>query len=211
MPDSKNILICRCKHDDKVKYPFCWAELIKEEAEDKGIKVIDLKEENYTEENFKNMIEQFDPFFVFCNGHGNLYSTKGHKDCCIIEACKNDILLRGRIAYLLSCDTVRILGKSAVNKGCPFYIGYTSKFKFPITSPEPDDLLDDPWARGFMKASNQIPLTILNGGAPEEAYENSQKEFDKWIKYWESQEIEGASFVASFLRNAKNSQVMRIG
>ena len=35
-----------------------------------------------------------------------------------------------------------------------------------------------------MEASNQIPLVILNGGTPQEAYKKSQEIFDKWIDFW---------------------------
>lgn len=208
MNDVKGIFIGRCSHDNDVKYPYFWAQVIKDTANSLNIKMIDLQNENFTKEKFKKLIEKYNPSFIFCSGHGNPWSIKGYNDKPVIEACKNDALLKDKIVYFVSCFTTKILGRSAIDKGCSCYIGYKSKLCYPTFIPPPENILDDFWAKPFMEASNKIPLTLLRGGTPEEAYKNSQKEFNKWIKFWGEQKIEGASTVIKFLRIAKKAQTM---
>ena len=70
MPDKKTILIVRTikEDDDATRYVFDWAGIVKKEAEFLGLNVIDLVEDNFTEDNFKKMIEKFDPYLIFLNG-----------------------------------------------------------------------------------------------------------------------------------------------
>ena len=180
---SETIFIGRCDDDPIVTFPFHWAEQIKEEAEKLELDIIDLQKENYTEEKARRCIEEYAPFFVFFNGHGEAWHTTGHQQRPVLIANKNDFLLKDKIAYVVSCYTAQYLGQMAYDKGCKAYIGYEDDFAFVYLNE--DAPLDDNIAKVYMEASNEGPLTILNGGTPKEAYEKSQKTFDKGIDYWE--------------------------
>jgi len=210
MPNENVILICRMKikNDIPTNYIFSWAEQIKKEAILLGFKVIDLQDENFEENKIRRMIEEHNPFLVFLNSHGTEYSIKGYdKKTDVILRCKNDHLFKDRIVYALSCSTGTILGKSALNKGCKCYIGYKEKVKFP-TQEFHDTVLKDFVAEPFMKVSNEIVLTFLKGGTPEEAIKNSNKVADDLINYWEKQEQLEASTISKFLKNLKNNYIM---
>lgn len=179
---TQTIFIGRCECDSSVKFPFNWANLIIEEAEKLEIDVIDLKREDYIETKTKEHIESSKPFFVFLNGHGEVWCSKGFEKEPVLIANKNDYLLKDKIAYVISCYTAQCLGQMAYEKGCKAYIGYEDEFSFVYMNK--DDPLKDAIAKIFMEASNKIPLVILNGGTAKEAYEKSQKIFKKWIDFW---------------------------
>ena len=204
MPNKNVILIVRTikKEDYSTKYIFHWAELIKKEAELLGLKVIDLQNENFTEDIMKKMIEEFDPYIIFLNGHGTEYSIKGEDgETDVIIRCKNDHLFKGRIVYALSCLTANILGKSSRNKGCECYIGYTKKVVFPTQGL--DDPLSDTVSRPFMLISNEIVMTLIKGGSPEEAIQNFHKLSNLLIDYWKRKDEPAAPIIQRYLENFK--------
>jgi len=59
----------------------------------------------------------------------------GHNDEILVQAGKNEIALKGVVAYALSCSSAKILGPATVQAGAVAYIGYTEDFIFFI-SPE---------------------------------------------------------------------------
>jgi hypothetical protein len=209
MPNENVILIARTKKDISTKYIYYWADQIKQEAELLGFHVIDLQDENFEEDKIKKYIEEFDPFLIFLNGHGTQYSIKGYDgETDVILRCKNDHLFNNRIVYALSCHSSVILGKSSRNKGCRCYIGYKDRVRFPMQ--ELDNVLDDFVTEPFMIVSNEIVLTLLKGGNPEEAYQNSQKLFDELIKHWKKQNKPEAPTIVKWLQIIKKRQVMSL-
>jgi len=181
--ETRSILVGRCDHEIRVSYPFHWTQSVISKAKELNFNILDLKNENYVEEKFNSMIQIHNPFFVFCNGHGDEmgYSTQGHNNEVVISANKNDYLLKNKIVYVLSCNTAKCLGHIAFDKGCS-YIGYDDDFLFVFMKVEEPSA--DIVAKPFMEASNEIALTILDGGTPRDAFEKSQKKFDELIAYW---------------------------
>jgi len=212
MPNQNTILICRMRIKDDIptNYIFYWAEEIVQEAKLLGFEVIDLQNENFEESKIKEMIDKHDPFLIFLNSHGTEYSILGYnKKTDVILRCKNDHLFKDRIVYALSCSTGKLLGKSAFNKGCKCYIGYGKNVIFPtLESYGPKGILDDFVAKPFMKVSNEIILTFLKGGTPEEAIKNSQQMVDHLVTYWENQEKPEARTIIKFLKAIKKNQIM---
>lgn len=207
MPDRNTILIVRTMSEEDIptKYIFYWAELIKKEAKLLGLNVVDLKNEDFNEKRIKRLIEEYNPFLIFLNGHGTEYSIKGYDGKTdIIIACKNDHLFKDRIVYALSCGTAKILGKSAYNKGCQCYIGYTRDVIFPTQ--ELEDVLSDSVSKPFMRISNEIVLTLIKGGSPEEAIQGFHKLTDNLIDYWEDQEKPEAPTIVRYLKLFKKIQ-----
>ncbi len=204
MPNDKVILIVRTikKDDHATRYIFSWAESIKIDAELLGWKVIDLQNENFTEEKMKKMVEEFDPSIIFLNGHGTEYSIKGEDgETDVITRCKNDHLFKGRIIYALSCNTAKILGKSSYNKGCKSYIGYTQEIVFP--NKEMENPLEDNVSESFMMVSNEIISTLIRGGSSEQAILNFYKLSDALISYWKKNSEPQAPIIQRYLENLK--------
>ncbi len=205
MPEKNVILIVRTrkKNDEATRYIFDWAGIVKKEAELLGLQVIDLVEDGFTKKNFKKSIKKFDPYLVFLNGHGTESSFKGRDGKTdVIIRCENDYLFNGRVVYSLSCRTARILGKSAMNKGCKSYIGYTKKVFFPYQN-KFDDPIKDYVAASFMKVSNEIILTLIKGGTSEEAINNFHTLSDNLITYWEKSYDPFAPTIKKYLERLK--------
>lgn len=176
---DKYILIGRCDCDNIVKFPFYWSEEIIKEAGQLGFKIIDLKKENFTEEKFTRYINAKNPLFVFLNGHGDEISAMGFQQQPVLTLNKNDYLLKGKIAHVISCKTALLLGQFAKDKGCKGYIGYQGLFSFKNTHPDPTK---DLFSTLFMEAVNIVSITLLNGGNVKEAFLKSQEIYSKYIK-----------------------------
>ena len=114
---NNSVIIGRCSCDDVVKYTFYWCEDVIKEADNSNFKVLDLQKENFIEDKFSNLIDKYNPQFVFLNGHGDEFSARGFNKTHIITANKNDYLLKGRIAHILSCHTAVFLAQSSMDKG----------------------------------------------------------------------------------------------
>lgn len=207
MPNNNNVLICRMNHDEITKYIYHWADIVKDEAELLGFNVVELNNEHFDESRFRRMIEEYDPFLVFLNGHGSDYSVKGFdKETDVILRCKNDHLFKDRMVYALSCHTFSILGRSAFNKGCKCYIGYNHRFVFPFQDFDEDGVFEDEIAEPFMEISNEIMLSLLRGANPEEAYRNSQTLLQQHLNHWQKQISDDSYVVVKWLNFLKKTQ-----
>jgi len=198
--DSKTILIGRCSHDDRVKYPYYWMEKIIAEAKNLGFNVIDLKNINFEKEKLKKMLKERQPFMVILSGHGHDSFIQGHNNEKVIELCNEDYLFNNKIVYTISCYTSKALSKSARAKGCNYYIGWDNKLVIPArknTNPAQDD-----FAQPCMEAMTQIPISVLNGEDIEVAYKKCYDKFDEWIKRWRV-DIK-FSFMASMLEEIRD-------
>ncbi|MBI5797493.1 hypothetical protein HZA98_01155 [Candidatus Woesearchaeota archaeon] len=177
-PIKEFIIIGRCCCDKVVKYPFYWCEELIDEANKIGLNVIDLKKENFIEEKISKQIKKHNPRYVFLNGHGDDFSAMGFKKSSIITANKNDHLLIGRVAHILSCKTGNFLAQSAMDKGCEAYLGYKDNFYIWFIEEDPKN---DVIATMFQEAVNIASKILMNGGEVKEAFEQSQWVYEKNI------------------------------
>jgi len=175
---SQSIIIGRCNCDEVVSYPFYWCEEVIKEANKIGINIVDLKKENFVEEKITRHIEQHNPDFIFLNGHGDAFSAMGYNRTPVIIVNKNDYLLKGRIAHIISCFTAKFLAQSAMDKGCKGYIGYKDYFYLWYIEKDPKK---DIIATMFQEAVNSTSKTLINGGSVKEAFEKSQEVYEKRI------------------------------
>lgn len=96
----------------------------------------------------------------------------------LIVLGENDYLLNGKIVHALACDAGMTLGKECKAKA---FIGYVGKFwlcldRFSLSRP-----LEDRFATPVMISALEAPRQLLKGKEPKEAFEASQKIYDKWI------------------------------
>lgn len=176
----KCILIGRCDCDSAVKFPYYWCEEIIQEAKKKGLEVIDLKRENFSEEKITKHITNKKPQFIFLNGHGDETCAMGFNQKPVIMLNKNDYLLKDKIAHIISCKTALFLGQFAIDKGCKGYIGYNGLFHIRNIHPDPDK---DEVSKVFMKAVNIVSITLMNGGTIKEAFLKSQIIYEENINH----------------------------
>lgn len=176
---EKYLLIGRCEDDSSVKFPFYWSEEIIEEAKKLGFNVIDLKRENFTEEKFTRHITEKNPSFIFLNGHGDEICAMGHNRQPVLTLNKNDYLLKGKIAHIISCKTGLWLGQFAIDKGCKGYIGYQGLFHIKNIHPEPNQ---DVISKMFMKVVNETSKMLLQNMSVIDVFKKSQEIYDENIK-----------------------------
>lgn len=202
--NKKIILIGRWEDDKDAKYPYFWMEKVIKEAQRLGFEVIDLNNSNFEKTKLTKMLEEKEPFMVILCGHGTPYSIKGHKNKTVIQLCNEDYLFKGKIVYAISCYTGMDLCKSARNKGCKSYIGWTDELSIPTqTSSNPEK---DAYAQPCMDALAQIPISIMNGEDTFVAYSKCYEKLNEWIIRWRADMK--YSLLASMLENIRDNLII---
>lgn len=123
------------------------------------------------------MIKKKNPELIFFNGHGNEAMVTGQNEEVIIEAGKNETLLKNAVTYALSCRSARILGTRAVQAGARAYIGYNEDFVFMFISEKRTRPYEDKLAGLFLDPSNQVVRSLLKGHSIYEACASSKRYF----------------------------------
>jgi hypothetical protein len=177
------MIITRPQHDVTTKYLSAWAEEIVYFAESKGAEVIDLRKEKANKNDFVGRVKKLRPDVVFLNGHGDDDCVTGHDNKELVKAGDNHNILEGLITYALSCNSGKVLGPKVAKNKNTTYIGYKDQFIFMADSNYATRPLEDPKAKPFMEASNQVMISLLKGNRAREASEKSKNRFrDSYIK-----------------------------
>jgi hypothetical protein len=137
-----------------------------------------LQKDNFTEEKFTRFIKSHNPKIILLNGHGDAFSAFGFEKQPIIIANKNDYLLKGKVAHILSCFTAKFLAPSAMDKGCKGYLGYRDYFYISYLENEPEN---DKISKLFQDSVNSASKVLINGGSVKEAFEASQDTYEQKI------------------------------
>ncbi|GAI40082.1 unnamed protein product, partial [marine sediment metagenome] len=97
-------------------------------------------------------------------------------------------ILAGRITYLLSCLTAVNLGPAIIAAGGIAYAGYNRTWWW-ATEDKPEiekDPYEDWYAEGYLRASNELPMTLIRGGTVAQAVERCWNEYTRWVHIWET-------------------------
>jgi len=172
-----SILVTRPRHDETTDYLFHWAQLVIDEAESRGFKVLDLDGEKANLKDFSGRIKKVNPDLIFLNGHGSPTAIAGHNDETLVSVGKNESLLCNKITYALSCSSAKKLGQSSVEKGAKSFIGYKENFIFMHEKDKSTRPIEDDTARLFLEPSNLLVAALIKGNTSKEAFKRSQKEF----------------------------------
>jgi len=182
------MIVTRPQHDITTKYLSVWAGEVIVFAKKKRIEVFDLFKAKANKNDFEGRVKKLHPDVIFLNGHGNDDCVTGHDNEKLIEAEDNHDILRGAITYALSCNSGKTLGPRVVENNEATYIGYEDEFIFVgdrnyLARPQ-----DDPMAKPFMEASNQVMLSLLKGNRAQVASEKSKNKFrEHYMKLSSSQ------------------------
>ena len=149
------LLVTRPEYDPTTRYISCWAELIINLAKSKGFMVLDLQRTKANRKELEGRIKKLHPELVFLNEHGNDESITGHDNEVLVGLEENHQVLGGRVTYALSCSAGKLLGPAIAKEEATF-IGYSDKFVFMHDFKYMSKPLQDPKAKPFMEASNQV-------------------------------------------------------
>lgn len=193
-------LISLPNHDKVTSYLYAWGKKIIESDELKGIQFLLLAGQEANKENVESYLKKQNPKVVLFNGHGSPTEICGFKNNILIKNNDNEVLLKEKIVYSLSCSSAAVLGESAIKMGVDSFIGYKKSFilctdKNRETTPLKDDI-----ASSFLEPSNRLSIALLKGKTTKEASHKSKEIFKKEIsKYMSSKAIPGAERIAAAL------------
>ena len=101
---NKTILVTRPRYDDTTAYLNKWAGLVKEFAEERGCRVLDLDGEKANRAEFESYAKKHRPNFFFFNGHGSDEAVTGDQEKDLLLHKVNDNFCTGAIVYIRSCN-----------------------------------------------------------------------------------------------------------
>ncbi len=177
----REILITLSRHDNVTEYLSKFSQQIEDSADECGIKIKKLKDNEAKQKEFEKVIKKLDCRMIVFNGHGSTEEIEGHKEI-IVKLGVNDNLLMERIVYARSCHAASKLGKECTKntkEGC--FIGYDRPFQFYVDVQWVGNPLKDNTARLFLQPSNLVPISIIRGNSTSDANKNSKKNILKNI------------------------------
>jgi len=196
---TKNFLITRPTHDEKVSYLYEFSkDIIIVSKERKDIHVTVLEGSNANRVNVEASLNKEKPRLVFLNGHGDKKTVLGHDNESILDS-ENVSLTKNKIIYALACDSLEELGPIAVENGAIAYIGYKARFMF-VTDPSRSSTPSkDKNALPFKRACTALIGSLLNGLTIERSIEITKQEYIHSIRsYGTSKDNFGAAPLIRF-------------
>ena len=167
-------LIARPDFDPGTAYMYRWSECLIKEAENKGMKITDVRGTEVKKSILISKLKGIKPEIVCLNGHGDENTYSGHDFETILEPQSSDALT-GSIVYVRACRSLNGLGAAAVKNGCKAFVGYSDDFVIPISNEYSATPLKDPVAKPVMEVSNLIVKQLIDGKTPKIAVESSTK------------------------------------
>lgn len=171
------LIVTRPQHDITTRYLSCWAAEVISLARGKGMTVVDLVNDKANRNAFDGRAEKLRPRTIFFNGHGSADCVTGHDNEVLVRLGENHETLRGKITYVVSCDSGQRLGPKVVEHGDATYLGYSDEFIFVGDRNYVGKPSHDPRAKPFGEASNHVMISLLKGHCAREASERSKKIF----------------------------------
>ena len=189
------ILVTRPEHDNTTFYLSSWSKNIIKAAEEKGVKVLDLHKEKAEKTEVEGMIKKFSPNLIFFNGHGDEKTITGHKNQPLISAGDNEILLKDKITYALSCRSARVLGIMGIKAGAINYTGYEDDFIFVYTPEKITRPLQDDTAKLFLQPSEAFVISLIKGNTVKDSIERLMNLFKENILKLLGGDVQDASII----------------
>jgi len=203
---NKKLLVTRPKHDITTHYLFHWSEEIIKLAKNKSISVLDLSQRRANKKEFESILEKMQPFLVFLNGHGADKCVTGNNNEILLEAEKNEHLVKSKIIYARSCSSGKILGPKSIKAGALAYLGYNHDFIFFRDETQTRKPLSDNTAKLFLEPSNQIMASLLKGHNVQDADNRSKELFKKNIEKVAIKESSSHYLIPFLLWNMKHQK-----
>lgn len=177
---NKRLLITRSTHDKANSYLYAFTQLLMEDAQLKGWKVDSADNAKNTRKELESRLRKNKPTLIMINGHGNNTQICGNQNEVIMDT-KNIDLASESILFARSCDSLTVLGKKSIEKGCRAFIGYRAKFLLPRVREYEARPLNDPAAKPVLEVSNSVAFGLLKGLTAYEAVHSCHQHANKWI------------------------------
>jgi len=155
------MILIRSNHDLQTSYLYSYTIPIIKIANNK-YKTIILENQDISEINLRKRIKASKPNFIFFNGHGSASALYDFKNKVFIDTKSADVF-KGTITFARACDSLKILGKEAIEKGCLAFIGYKNKFFIARHHSKTCNPESDPVAKPVLECSNLIMIELLKG------------------------------------------------
>lgn len=179
---NSKALVTTPNSDSTTRYISVWAEETINKLKAKNLQFIALKNNKATRSVLESMVKKHSPSLVFLNGHGSPDFVCGQNNEVLLQAGQNDHLLRGFVAYALSCSSAKQLGPAAVANGALAYIGYVEDFIFFISPEKIRKPLEDKTAEMFLAPANHVVVSLAKGHTAGEATNAAKGYFLKNIQ-----------------------------
>jgi len=177
----REILITRPWVDVPTSYLYKWGEQFIKFANDHNFKIIDLPKEKATRREVEERIKKLKPRFLFFNGHGDESSIEGQNEI-IVAVSENEEILQGSITYSLTCNSAKVLGEKAVEKGCDAFVGYERPFFLLNDDNMCSRPLEDKIAEPFLDSAFTFPKMLVKGHTVGESVEKTLERFKRWLE-----------------------------
>lgn len=177
----RKILITRPWVDVPTSYLYKWGGEFMKFANDHNFEVIDLSKEKATRKEVEERIKKLKPRFLFFNGHGSDSFIKGQNEI-IIGVGENEEILRESITYSLTCNSAKVLGEKAVEKGCEAFVGYEEPFFLLNDDNMCSRPLEDKIAEPFLDSAFTYPKMLVKGHTVGESMEKTLERFKRWLE-----------------------------
>lgn len=168
------VLITQPDFDKTTRYVSAWSEEVEEFVNSRGHKIILLQGKRANRNEFESIVCKTGPQLIMFNGHGNDNQIGGQEEDVLLDEDSNEIIIKGRIIYALSCSAARSLGRICVNKGTIAFIGYSGDYIFLHHYPKISRPREDNRAKLFFKPSNLIPISLIKGNTAGDSYKSSK-------------------------------------
>ncbi|MDO8625334.1 MAG: hypothetical protein Q7R47_04595 [Candidatus Diapherotrites archaeon] len=176
----KKLFVTRPNNDDGTAYLSVWSNEIIQQAKDKGWTVLQSDGAKATRLEVQSKLEKTPPDLVCFNGHGNEREIYGQGAEVLMDSSSAG-LLDHTVTFARSCESLVVLGKKAVEKGCRAFVGYSHQFWFPKVKQYELTPLEDPAAKPVLEVSNTIPIKLIKNATVSEAIEASKTLSRKYI------------------------------
>ena len=179
---TKKVVITRPEHDITTLYLSSWSMKALSGVKPREAIVFDLHRQRASRKETEITLRTQKPGLVIINGHGNEKSIAGHNNELLITAGDNDGLLKGKIAYAVSCKSAKTLGRKSIASGAAAYLGYDDDFIFFYDQKATKNPLQDKTAALFLEPSASLIQSLVEGNTTGTASAASKQSFQDSMK-----------------------------
>lgn len=200
MSDENTIVIVRPDWTDVAcKYGYYWFGVVKDDALNLGLTVIDLEKELARKVPLNEALDTHDPLVFTGVGHGNPDMFTGQHREELMRICQTE-KLAGRHSYILSCSLAKGLGYDIITKGGILFLGYWTVYTWMISTGG-KDIPGDKYDKAFYDVSNAI-IMLLNRNAYSDFAKQAAMQIARlWVAWWERSPDPVASSVIKWMIN----------
>ncbi|HUD07317.1 MAG TPA: hypothetical protein VMR34_05525 [Candidatus Saccharimonadales bacterium] len=177
---NKTVLVTMPDYEPTTRYLAAWAKSLIQYAERRSVNVLKLDKKRANRKEFESIVTKMSPDLIFMNGHGAEHCVTGQDEEVLLDM-DNSKILKGTIAYAVSCKSAAQLGPETIKKGAKSFIGYTQDFIFFSEGGTTSKPRTDKTAALFLDPSNQVVVSLLKGKSASESVKKGKQEFTRNI------------------------------